>query len=80
MAVSPVYSIHRYTDEIYKVVAFKGHRDPDFACLREEAQHYDTKLDNSFSRARSMVLQYALCNCVRCVLYPAPDRRHQADR
>ena len=55
-------SIHRYTDEIYKVVAFKGHRDPDFACLREEAQHYDTKLDNSFSRARSMVLQYALCN------------------
>lgn len=62
MAVSPVYSIHRYTDEIYKVVAFKGHRDPDFACLREEAQHYDTKLDNSFSRARSMVLQYALCN------------------
>lgn len=62
MAVSPVYSIHRYTDEIYKVVAFKGHRDPDFACVREEAQHYDTKLDNSFSRARSMVLQYALCN------------------
>ena len=57
-----MYSIHRYTDEIYKVVAFKGHRDPDFACLREEAQHYDTKLDNSFSRARSMVLQYALCN------------------
>ena len=62
MAVSPVYSIHRYTDEIYKVVAFKGHRDPDFACAREEAQHYETKLDNSFSRARSMVLQYALCN------------------
>lgn len=62
MAVSPVYSIHRYTDEIYKVVAFKGHRDPDFACVREEAQHYETKLDNSFSRARSMVLQYALCN------------------
>ena len=62
MAVSPVYSIHRYTDEIYKIVAFKGHRDPDFACIREEAQHYETKLDNSFSRARSMVLQYALCN------------------
>ena len=62
MAVSPVYSIHRYTDEIYKVVAFKGHRDPDFACVREEAQHYEVKLDNSFSRARSMVLQYALCN------------------
>lgn len=62
MAVSPVYSIHRYTDEIYKVVAFKGQRDPDFARLREEAQHYEVKLDNSFSRARSMVLQYALCN------------------
>lgn len=26
----------------------------------KEARHYDTKLDNSFSRARSMVLQYAL--------------------
>lgn len=64
MGFSPVYSIHQYREDFYKVVAFKGTRDPDFVCLhdRSEDQHYDKKLDSNFSRARSMVLQYALCN------------------
>ena len=64
MAVSPAYTIHRYRDDIYKVVAFKGNRDPDVMYVRdrEEQQHNDAKLDSNFSRARSMVLQYALCN------------------
>ena len=64
MAVSPAYTIHRYRDDIYKVVAFKGNRDPDSMYVRdrEDQQHNDTKLDSNFSRARSMVLQYALCN------------------
>ena len=64
MAVSPAYTIHRYRDDIYKVVAFKGNRDPDVMYVRdrEEQQHNDAKLDSNFSRARSVVLQYALCN------------------
>lgn len=49
---------------MFKVVAFKGNRDPDavFIRTREEQQVNDNKLANNFSRARSMVLQYALCN------------------
>lgn len=64
MAVSPAYTIHQYRDDMFKVVAFKGNRDPDvmYARDREEQQHNDVKLDSNFSRARSMVLQYALCN------------------
>ena len=64
MSISPFYTIHRYREDVYKVVAFKGNRDPDAVYLRdrEEQAHYDNKLDSNFSRARSMVLQYALCN------------------
>lgn len=65
MSVFPTYTIHRYTDEIYKVVHFKRSGPSDFVRLpvpREEHSHYDTKLSNSVSRARSAVLQYALCN------------------
>ena len=64
MSISPVYSIHQFRDDMFKIVAFKGRRDPDAIFLRdrETEQHYDVKLDSNFSRARSMVLQYALCN------------------
>ncbi len=63
MAISPAYTIHRYGEDIYKVVAFKGSRDPDRAFIRDrEDNHNEAKLDSNFSRARSMVLQYALCN------------------
>ena len=64
MGVSPLYSIHQYTDEVYKVVAFKGVRDSDHIHVRDQEtdQHYDTKLNEAFCRAKSMVLQYALCN------------------
>ncbi len=64
MAVSPAYTIHQYRDDMFKVVAFKGNRDPDVMYVRDrkEQQHNDAKLDSNFSRARSMVLQYALCN------------------
>lgn len=63
MAVSPFYTIHRYRDDVFKVVAFKCVRDPDVALLRSEPkQHNNTKLSSNFSRARAMVLQYALCN------------------
>lgn len=64
MSFSPLYTIHRYSDGLFKVVAFKGNRDPDFVYLRdrEEQAQNEIKLDSNFSRARSMVLQYALCN------------------
>ena len=64
ISASPVHSIHEYANGIYKVVTFKSSRDPDNAYLRtpDVVQHYDNKLDNNFSRARNMVLQYALCN------------------
>ena len=64
MGVSPAYSIHEYRPDIYKVVAFKGRRDPDAVYVRgpAEQKHYDFKLDCNYSRARNMVLQYALCN------------------
>ena len=64
MGISPAYTIHRYRDDIYKVVAFKGNRDPDVMYVRDpdEQQHNEVKLDSNFSRARNMVLQYALCN------------------
>lgn len=59
----PLYTIHRYRDDIYKVVKFKGNRDPEKIFLRDpEERQNDEKLDCNFSRARSMVLQYALCN------------------
>ncbi len=63
-SAAPLYTIHQYDQGIYKVVVFKGNRDPDRVYVRdrEEERHNDTKLDNNFSRARSMVLQYALCN------------------
>lgn len=63
-SVSPIYTIHEYTQSMFKVVCFKGNRDPDAVFLRdrENQQHNDNKLDSNFSRARSMVLQYALCN------------------
>ena len=64
MGISPLYSIHQYSEEIYKVVAFKGVRDPANPRVRdkEHEQHYDAKLNEAFCRAKSLVLQYALCN------------------
>lgn len=64
VSVSPSHVIHRYREDIYKVVTFKGVRDPEHVHVREkEAEnHNETKLDSNFSRARAMVLQYALCN------------------
>lgn len=62
MDVSPRYTIHRYSEDIFKVVAFKGVRDSEYVKLHREEQHYDSKLNEAFCRARSMVLQYALCN------------------
>lgn len=63
--MTPIYSIKGYTEQIYKVTEFKGSRDPDHVRLvapSEDWEVNETKLSQSISRARSMVLQYALCN------------------
>lgn len=62
MAVGPFYTIHQYREDMFKVVRFKGDRDPDKIRWPSEVRVNDQKLDSNFSRARSMVLQYALCN------------------
>lgn len=63
MALSPIHTIHRYTDQTYKVVTFKRQQDSDFLPDRHPPEQVnDDKLNSNFSRARSMVLQYALCN------------------
>lgn len=85
MSVSPIHTIHYYREDLYKVVTFKGRRDPDAIILREkeETQHYDNKLDSNFSRARAMVLQYALCNSWQYfftgTLDPDKWQRHDLD-
>lgn len=64
-AVRPDYVIHRYTDEVYKVVRFNrsNFSGPSIYKVDKTLQDSnDHKLDNNFSRAHSMVLQYALCN------------------
>lgn len=59
----PLYCIKRFTDSTYSVCKFKRthnvirHHDDD-----EETKVNDSKLDNAFSRARSMIKQYGLCN------------------
>lgn len=66
MPVNPAYVIHRYTDEIYKIVSFKcawgDYEKVRLPLPKEEQQVNDDKLANNISRARSMVFQYALCN------------------
>lgn len=57
----PLYSIHGYTESFYKVVAWK--RSPNaWLFSPSEREHHEEKLSNSFSRARSVVLQLGLCN------------------
>lgn len=60
----PDYTIKLYNDTTYGVVRFvKGSGLLSLAKLDKELQQTnDEKLDNNFSRARSMVKQYGLCN------------------
>lgn len=59
----PIYTIHQYREDFFKVVMFKVNRSAmRFFPETEEHEHYDSKLSSAFSRARSNVLQYGLCN------------------
>ena len=63
----PDYTIKQYSEQVYKIIRFKRsfsddgfipERKADKSLQEDNAQ----KLANNFSRARSMLLQYALCN------------------
>lgn len=61
--LSPLYTVYFYTDFLYRVVRFNRSR-ADFV-FREAKDHEDESSERflqSYSRSRSMVLQYALCN------------------
>jgi len=58
----PLYTIRRYTEQIYKVVKFKGLRNGDFIIDHSKDEHSETKLDPTYSRAKSTILELALCN------------------
>ena len=58
----PLYSIHGYTETFFKVVAWKRSSLSGVFSFPAECEHHEEKLSNSFSRARSVVLQLALCN------------------
>lgn len=63
--VKPDYVLHSYTESIYKLVRFKRSYG-EFLSMKKLDKSLqvsnDQKLKNNLSRARSMVLQYALCN------------------
>lgn len=59
--VRGTYSIYRFTDQIYKIVKFKNTEVP-LKIERGECTHYDSKLDNSISRTKRLLLEKALCN------------------
>lgn len=59
----PDYRVYEFRDGFYKLVKFKN-ADRTVVSLNDHSEdtHYDSKLDASYSRARSVVLQLALCN------------------
>ena len=61
--LQPTYSIKQFNDSTYSVTKFKRSGLP-YLRLREpeEIKENDTKMENAFSRARSMIKQYGLCN------------------
>lgn len=61
--IHPLYTVYWYTDFLYRVVKFK--RSSCGFCFRSDDDDRECPLDKfaqSYCRARSMVLQYALCN------------------
>lgn len=56
------YCIYRFTDQIYKVIKFKCTEIALRCDDQKNIKHYDSKLDNSISRTRKLLLEKALCN------------------
>lgn len=61
--ISPLYTVYYYTDFLYRVVKFK--RSSDGIRILDPDKPDELPMEKfmqSYCRARSMVLQYALCN------------------
>nr|WP_326171392.1 hypothetical protein [uncultured Oscillibacter sp.] len=58
--ILPLYTVYYYTDFLYRVVKFKRCRDG--LALHDLEQEPQERFLQSYSRSRSKVLQYALCN------------------
>lgn len=58
--ILPLYTVYYYTDFLYRVVKFK--RRQDGLALHDPDQDFQDRFSQSYSRSRSKVLQYALCN------------------
>lgn len=58
--ILPLYTVYYYTDFLYRVVKFKRCRDG--LALHDPAEEPQERFLQSYSRSRSKVLQYALCN------------------
>lgn len=61
---SPTYTIHRYTDQIYKIVHFKRPRSfVERTCsVDRSSKGNEEKLSNAISRAKKVILELSLCN------------------
>lgn len=62
--VGPTYSIHRYTDQIYKIVHFKTPRSFVERSYKSDKSRKGNqeKLDAAISRAKRVCLEIGLCN------------------
>lgn len=65
-AVGPTYTIHKYTDQIYKVVRFKSTAPRLAPCVKrgepKKDENKPSDLHSSISRAKRVILEIALCN------------------
>lgn len=57
--VQPIYTIYKFNDSFYKIVKFKGLRNYNY---KSKVKSSDSKLDNSLSRTKKVILELALCN------------------
>ncbi|PKM73902.1 MAG: hypothetical protein CVU91_02315 [Firmicutes bacterium HGW-Firmicutes-16] len=61
--VSPTYSIKQFNESTYSVTKFKHSGLPSMISHdKDEIKENESKMENAFSRARSMIKQYGLCN------------------
>ncbi|MEG1758583.1 MAG: hypothetical protein RR235_09035 [Oscillospiraceae bacterium] len=58
----PDYVINQFTPDTYGICRFNRRGSGILLADKKAPECHDLKLDNNFSRARSMVLQYGLCN------------------
>jgi hypothetical protein len=61
--VAPTYCIKQFNESTFSVTKFKRSGLPSMVSHeKEDKDENEAKLENSFSRARSMIKQYGLCN------------------